>query len=497
MRMSFPVLHILWRCVTAGLELGAAHHWTEARQLAAAHEVDIDRALQPFPSIPAGENFLSHPFLQACLLEKPESHTLISMHAPAFILGDALRENLPSLGAGNPTRLKAVLAQIDPEDLPQSAAGKPAAQILLQYTEQCDIPWAELSALAAKAPVSRLPPPGFLPPRDNYTPPLMVEGRHDNLMDLISLAELRFHSLAAMKNPGAARDCLLIQSRVAGALLEDGTLSGAMMGSLVVTREVSQIQAGFVAGLWRDEDIPWIREWAASIDFRVTLTTAMRNGCLHTIRTIEGIRLDPGIPRRLARYILEDEVMNILLETEDLEKMACEASLPFNQDALAPFRSLVDLIYHRAPHSAFKLWKAAEVRKICLNHLPLLQNGGLAAYAWPKEEKRREIHPVSFAEIGSLAVSAQSQMNLLHSACALRQWKSVHGSYPPTLKHLTSPSAPGGALPDSALVDVCTGKPLIYQRLSPSAYRLRSTGPNRRDDGGKPIRGDKGDLIWQ
>ncbi len=41
------------------------------------------------------------------------------------------------------------------------------------------------------------------------------------------------------------------------------------------------------------------------------------------------------------------------------------------------------------------------------------------------------------------------------------------------------------------------GERLVYHRISASGYRLRSAGPDRVDNNGKPMTDGQGDIVWK
>ena len=68
--VTVPILIALWRCACGTLDIYADQQWSEVRKLAESYEVDIDHAMDPIPVVPAAENFMSQPYLQACLFDQ-------------------------------------------------------------------------------------------------------------------------------------------------------------------------------------------------------------------------------------------------------------------------------------------------------------------------------------------------------------------------------------------------------------------------------------------
>ncbi|MES2706720.1 MAG: hypothetical protein V4726_08985 [Verrucomicrobiota bacterium] len=481
--MTVPILIALWRCACGTLDIYADQQWSEVRKLAESHEVDIDHAMDPIPVVPAAENFMSQPYLQACLFD-PEGETVNQMAALAEKCRGPLIDFLPSLDAGSTARLSAVLSGIRkaaPEFMPVTKAKEPTAETLLRVTDGIGIPWSELDE-ATGLLHAQMPPWGATPPTDDYTPPLVFSVSSGALIRFSRIATLRTHAALALKQPGPALASLRIQSRMADAHFHHATLASTIFGSFFVQNMISQIHAGFRSRQWTEADIAWFAEWAGKIDFLVLLNQASKMECIYSIRYAESLRTDPGFEDRMLRSIAGDPAV---MET------LSEAAMPFQQDWLAPFRGNSEFLYRLAPRGAFTLLEAQSLMTYFDDYLSLLKKGGLHEYAWQAKENRVSSKVISYPQLGAGFAAHQSRINLLRTACALHQWHAAHGDYPKVLEGLQ----PG--LPESACLDVCSGKPLHYERVSRNSYRLRAVGVDRIDDGGKPMAGGKGDIVWK
>ena len=77
--------------------------------------------------------------------------------------------------------------------------------------------------------------------------------------------------------------------------------------------------------------------------------------------------------------------------------------------------------------------------------------------------------------------------DLALTALALEQFRSTHGRYPDKLSELNDSS--------TWLTDPFDGKPLRYRKQS-SGYVLYSIGPDLKDNGGRPMTGSRGDMVF-
>jgi Tfp pilus assembly protein PilE len=103
----------------------------------------------------------------------------------------------------------------------------------------------------------------------------------------------------------------------------------------------------------------------------------------------------------------------------------------------------------------------------------------------------------SMSRVHHRSLLAQARSDLTRTACALERYYLANGSYPDTLAALTPNFLP------KTLLDVMTGKPLIYRRDNPQAYVLYSVGQNLVDDGGTVVTNqsggvnfEQGDWVW-
>lgn len=477
------LLIALWHCACGTVDLYADQQWSEVRKLAASYEMDIDHAMDPIPVVPAAENFISQPYLQACLFDQ-EGETVKPMVTLADKCHDSLINSLASLDARSTTRLSAVLNGIRkeaPEFLPTKKNGESAPETLLRVTDNLGIPWAGLDE-ATKLPHAQMPPWGTTPPTDDHTPSAIFSVSSGPLIRLSRVATLRTHAGLALKQPDTAMTSLRLQSRMADAHFDHATLSHTIFGSFFVQNMIFQIHAGFRDRLWRNEDIQWFAEWAGKIDFEALLNHASRMECVYSIRYVESLRTDPGFEDRMLRSIAGDPAMREQLS---------QAAMPFEQTWLSPFRGNAEFLYRIAPGGAFTLVETHSLRTYFNNYLSLLKKSGLHEYGWPEKDNRVNSKVVSYDRVGISFATQQSRLNLLRSACALHQWQAAHGDYPEKLEELQP------ALPASACLDVCAAKPLHYERISKDNYRLYAVGMDATDDGGKPVVDGKGDIVWK
>lgn len=96
------------------------------------------------------------------------------------------------------------------------------------------------------------------------------------------------------------------------------------------------------------------------------------------------------------------------------------------------------------------------------------------------------------------AVGSQTAHALAATACALERFRLDKGEYPESLARLVP------RYQKEIVLDIFTGKPLIYHRYQDGAFILYSVGQNGVDDGGTIVLGksgvvqlDEGDLVWK
>ena len=76
------------------------------------------------------------------------------------------------------------------------------------------------------------------------------------------------------------------------------------------------------------------------------------------------------------------------------------------------------------------------------------------------------------------------------TAVALEQFRAAHNNrYPASLSELTPKYL------DAPLMDPFDGQPLRYRKQD-AGYVLYSIGPDLKDDGGKPMNGKGGDIVF-
>ena len=451
--------------------------------MAASHGMDIDRALEPIPEVLRDENFLSHPFLQACLFDR-DGETVATMRTLVDQGGGTWRGSLGFMDDGTKTRLREVLREIRkgaPGLLPAKKSGDSTARILLGVTDNAGIPWAELDK-ATWLPHAQMPPLGTTPPRDDTEVPSTSMVPFETLLGFQGVASLRTHAALEAKKPDVAMQSLRIQSRIAEAQFYRSTLAGGLIGAGLTNYIVSQIHSGFSSRVWREEDIAWFAKWAAGVNVLNSIKQECAIEGIYIIRYLEGIIGDPALEDRLVRSFEDDSF---------LKEMASDAGLPFGQTWLRPFRGRSEALYRLVPRSVYVLAQADQIRDFCGATFVLLEKGGLREFAWPEKESRPPNKIIGYPQIGAAFAALQTRLNLVRTACALDRWRRARGAYPATLEEL----APD--LPAAAMEDVCTGKPLRYTKAGKDGYRLHSAGPDRVDDGRKPLVDQKGDIVWQ
>jgi hypothetical protein len=111
----------------------------------------------------------------------------------------------------------------------------------------------------------------------------------------------------------------------------------------------------------------------------------------------------------------------------------------------------------------------------------------------PSDPITASMAPVTNSSRRSAAYN-ETQLQLLHLSLALREYRQRHGRYPASLKAL----AP--AIFEGLPTDPFSQKPFVY-RPKGKGYLLYSVGPDRTDNGGKPVppksrfNGGAGDLV--
>ena len=83
-----------------------------------------------------------------------------------------------------------------------------------------------------------------------------------------------------------------------------------------------------------------------------------------------------------------------------------------------------------------------------------------------------------------------ANLRLAVTAVALEQFRAAHDNrYPASLSELTPKYL------DAPLMDPFDGQPLRYRKQD-AGYVLYSIGPDLKDDGGKPMNGKGGDIVF-
>jgi hypothetical protein len=483
--MLIPSLILLAHGFAAGLGAYGQQQWAEAVASVLPYSINPDELPRPEPVAAEADNFMSQPFLKTLVFQKnsTEAANLESltkevnpfMALTSIDLTEGKVQDftgaLNALGKHRP----GLLADIKQED--------PAERQVLRITDKLGIPWPDLVD-AAQRPQSQLPPTGSWPPDNGYTAPQNTLVFPSGIFRLANLASLRTHAALASGQPDVAMETIQIQSRLADAYMTGGTLVHAIVRQALVLRILHQAKAGCRSNAWRETDLDWLVDWAASMDDSAFLKAVWRNELYFGLHSINHLERNPWTWDLM--YADFKEKLGAAADEGTLG----DACNPFGQQWLKMLRSHTGTLYRLAPAGAFQWWRASWVKDVVKEHLLPLRKGGLFYYAWPPVPRKPESSLLSAETIGINCLTNQSHCRLLAVSAALQSWHKTRGDYPDGLVAFSSRLAP------ETLLDPFSAKPLRYQRISATSYRLYSIGQDLVNDQGAPMKDGTGDLGW-
>ena len=265
--------------------------------------------------------------------------------------------------------------------------------------------------------------------------------------------------------PEDALDDLTLMNDFCRRVLADShpaTLLSAMVNQAVRGLYAAQIGEGLRLRAWREPQLIALREQLKAIDLLGPVKEALTIGAVTTHRTLESVP-SAGMVKRTA-------LARLYPSGWGFRNLAARVNLDFGRLAcLDPANEI--MFADRV--------EAASHRAAALEH-------GAFGFA-------DRLTQVNFERACQYTAHNQTEIVEALTACALEQFRLVHGDYPETLDALVPRFL--DAIPN----DVIGGRPLHYRRVTGGAFVLYSVGWNGRDDGGvrgQPLPATDGDWVW-
>ena len=480
--MLIPSCVFLWHGLAVVLEPFAAREWKAAATLAAEHGIDVTLPRAAVKAFPEMENFMAHPFFRP-FLDAEKSNELDILKDFSKVIRPCLPRTAEAADSGQSADLFGALEALDssiPGLLRKTAGKNSVGEKLLSAIDQSRIPWHDL-ATAARRPSSQLPPVGSTAPEDDYTAPENTLKTPHGIVEFLLIANLRTLAAIEAGKQETARESLLIQMRVADSFLTTPYLLHAALGNAFQGLILTQVRTGMALRFWQPANLDWIAGWLSRSDRNAGLKAAFESEMLFELSSISFTERNPGAADRqyaaMAEILGAENTGNILA--------------PFRQEWLCFLRGRTEPLYQLAPPAVFQWWCAYSVRTACKKQLRPLKENGLLGVAFPNEPEESVPDFFSQEKLALSFLENEARIRLFLTARVLHEWHAIHQNFPETLASLPSFRI------DAVQTDPFSAKPLIYHRLSSTAYRLYSVGGDLQDDGGSLIQEDGGgDICW-
>lgn len=302
----------------------------------------------------------------------------------------------------------------------------------------------------------------------------------------ISMAQyLSLRAVAQMeldRGAEASKDIMLIY-RLSDALSSSPTLISLLVRFSMMATANRTIWEGIVRGAWDDTQLSALEERLRGYDLYPELARSLRAERGSLLSTLETALRKGELARLLAvAQMSEDEN-------------------PFQKD-LGAF--VVTNLYPRGwiygdfaySSQVVQRWidglekKQGPIRPADFEFL----QAEIATWS-PAKKLRHQITVVALPSVVnsiSRAVAQQTEIDETRVALVIERYRLAHQEIPENLDALVPQYL--NAVP----LDIMTGKPLAYRRLTPDNFLLWSIGWDGADDSGKPLdrRTEKGDIVW-
>ncbi len=317
---------------------------------------------------------------------------------------------------------------------------------------------------------------------DSEHPYMILLPHLNSLKGCVRILQLRAAANLELGNRDAAFADVILGLNLTQKLRSEPTLVSQLVRITMLQAMLQVVWEGLAKHRWTDSQLTTLDHTLAELDFVADYTAGMRaeNAC------------DVALADYLKRH------------PQDLNTVG--ESSPANPDALTFF------LTHLIPSGWFVQNKMATSRILFEYYLSVSDQQKQLFYPSRATNASRLIEnlPASpftilprmlLPSLGRAArkfAIAQTSANLCRVACALEQYRLVHGKYPDALELLS----PGlmSAIPH----DIIGGRPLLYHTTETGGFILYSIGWNEQDDNGRvslqkhgAIDYESGDIVWQ
>jgi hypothetical protein len=454
------------------------HAWQAALRDHAANGDPLEGPSAGPAHVPDDQNFLATPLLKPFfdyhLAKGAKGETMVVYNnAPAVERVKAI--HLPD-NQESPTRQRtgrtslegwqATLADTDGFPKPDQP-GTPAKDILTAL-HRWDSELAELDA-ASRRPYSRVEAP--------------IDERMDVMMPCIAyfkgaanLLKLRCTArLAAGDGDGAADDIEFID-RLAKTLSSDPVLIDELVSIAIRSIAMHALWEGLVDHRWNDAQLVRLQAVLAARDSRADMIRAFRGERSFGIQMLERAVHDP---KKLAAAAGESGA-----QPSPIERMRMNSPRGWTRQ-----NQVSIVVFHDELGKITGPWAKDELPTSKINVDPVEKALAKRPFIY-SFQARMVVAAIAKGTLRTDRLVAATRMGII--ACALERYRLANGEYPASLDRLTPRYL--AALP----LDPCTGGPFYYNATSDETwYRLYSTGPDGKDDGGDfNGRESGGDWLW-
>jgi len=359
-----------------------------------------------------------------------------------------------------------------------------------------------LAALDVKFPLlKQLADEALKRPRGMFMPALRERELPDMLFSLsmahyngaqalARLLSLRARAAVEAKNGAEAAHSIIAASRVADACKQEPLLIGLLVGITADAMALESLWFGLRERVFAEAELRQLQEVYAVEETTRAMLQAMRGELAAGVNTIEHLQKSAAAGKESVAEVL--------------------AGLSGGDSGTAR--------YVRLPNGLLDHWKCV-IAEVEMNHVILPLKQGIPTAVRAGEALEREIkskgnfmlHPdwimarlmvPAVKQVCLSAWLAAAREQQARAATALERFFARHGAYPAKLDELVPEFLP--AVP----LDPCDGKPLRYQQMESSRFKLWSVGVDMKNDGGKVTVDAKGaaklnkqdypgDWTWQ
>ncbi len=312
-----------------------------------------------------------------------------------------------------------------------------------------------------KKDFERLRADSIIRPSAHYgeSEPGVVPTHHSAISKLCSFLRLRIRAFLQDNQPDAALEDVRLLYFLAGTIKTGPEIDSTMLYTKLCMAGTVPIWEGLVLNKWRPEHLIKIQSILIKHDLLKTMKPALLSitigNTLPLFKSLEGPK---------------DQLKGFLRDAAKFNHIQLKPRGWIRQNQVYLCREVLENLLPQFDGEAHRYYPRKKT------HTPPKRYSFLMSYSglWALPSLKIPEH--------------QTQLDLLIIACSLEHHRLTEGKYPESLNAINR--LDGNDLPQ----EVFTGHPYIFhlQHQEPGAYKLRSVGPNLRDDQGDP----KSDIVW-